>query len=202
MKKSPRFSINLSMFGALVLTLAGCASGQMALPPGEMQPFAAAADRTPVRTSLTFQIHSAEDLRSMSSHQLGWSGSTEDNRRAVVTEAPVAETLADRLKSELNARGFQSRVGGDLAMSLTIHKFDLQSVANGPFQTPSCKAEVTVDLSRAGVKRTAKIRLNSNFTAPAPLFKTMQANAQTVASCMNLIAEGLVKNDEFKQMLQ
>jgi uncharacterized lipoprotein YajG len=186
---------------ATLFGLVGCATGQMALAPAEMEPFPAAADRTPVRTSLSFQIHSSEDQRNIGAHQLGWSGTTPDNRRAVVTERTVAETLADRLKAELNSRGFQSRVGGEVAMGLTIQKFDIQSVPNGPFHTPSCSAEVTVDLTRAGSKRSAKVKLNSNFTAPAPLFKTQLANAQTVASCMNLITEGLVKNTEFQQML-
>lgn len=183
--------------------LAACASSpEMVLPREEMTPFPAASDRTPVRTEKSFQIQAASDLReNFGANQVGWSGIDEDDRKAVVTEQSVAETVADGLKSELNSRGFRSGLPGDVNLALTIHRFDVKSVKNGAFAGPECDADVTIDITKPGSKEVTKFRVNSQFTAPAPLFKTQLANSQTVASCVNLIAERLAKSDELRTIL-
>ena len=189
---------------SLVLTaslLTACASGPMALTPSEMQPFPAAADRTPIRTSLSFQIQSSVDQREMGPHQLGWSGTSVDKRRPVVVETTVADLVAERLRNELNMRGFQSRPPGDIGLHLILQKFEVKTDLNGPFQTPTCEAKVMIEMSRTGKTKKASLQVNSNFMAPAPVFKTELANSQTVASCLNLVAERIAKSSELQALL-
>lgn len=191
-------------FAALTLTfLGGCVTApEMVLPQDEMTPFPSASDRTPVRTEKSFTIQASTDERpSYGPHQFGWSGMNDDDRKPVVAEQTVAETVSDRLRSELNTRGFRSGLPGDVNLALTIHRFDIKSVKNGAFAGPECDAEVTIDISKPGSKEVTKFKVNSQFTAPAPLFKTQLANSQTIASCVNLIAERLAKSDELKTIL-
>lgn len=198
-----KHTLKIALGFATLNLLAACASSpEMILPREEMTPFPAAADRTPVRTEKSFQIQAATDQReSFGAHQVGWSGINEDDRKAVVTEQSVAETVADGLRGELNSRGFRSGLPGDVTLALTIHRFDVKSVKNGAFAGPECDADVTIDIAKPGAKEVTKFRVNSQFTAPAPLFKTQLANSQTVASCVNLIAERLAKSEELKAVL-
>ncbi len=198
--KIPSF-FRLSSLFVLNLILIGCASEQLILPESEMTPFTAASERNPVRTQLKMAVNKVVDQRNGDPHQLGWTDTGLRSQTPVLLERTVADTFGYELKKELAARGVKMSQSADLNIDVEILKFDLATAKSGAFHTPSCESEMQFNLDRPAAKRRATVNVKSSFQAPAPVFKMQLSNAQTVASCLNLAVETLIKNDDFLRII-
>ena len=201
MKNLKQSYLSVSLVLVVSLFLVSCASSEMILPTDEMTPYPAAGERTQFLSKQTFQFANVVDSRNAPAHDVGWTESGLRERTPVRFENTVAQTLTQQITSELKKRGFNFSNPANIQISMTIQKLTLEKVVNDAFWAPSCDTELKFQLSQKQSGHQTEIAVKSRFTAPAPVLNNQEANAETVASCLNMAVERLVKNDDFQNFV-